>query len=110
METLKDFVCRRNLSLAPGDRTSHGKEVGNRSILSFHAQNAVRPQPSGSRRYSPLLAALGLQSFLAVVMEVVHGEGGCAVGTRVLGDNQVHGSRWPWKRRNGKRRKMTAPK
>lgn len=36
----------------------------------------------------PQSGSSGLQSLLAVVVKVVHGEGGCVMGTGVLGDSQ----------------------
>lgn len=60
METLTDFGCRNSLAMAPSDRAF------------LQAQKAMWPQPSGSRHYSPILGASGLQNFLAVVAAPWH--------------------------------------
>lgn len=56
---------------------------GRGNILSLQAQTTVQLQPLGSRCYSPILVALGVQSFLVVVVELAHGEDGCIMGPGV---------------------------
>lgn len=77
-ETLRDFGGRSSLSLAAGDRASHGKGGRGRG----------HPVPSGTE--CSVATAFGLQCFQgnARTPELPHcasggvcGEGGCAVGT-----------------------------
>lgn len=58
----------------------------------------------------PQFGSSGLQSLLAVVVKVVHGEGGCVVGTGVLGDSQRLSRKIALGNKGLERRTMTAAK
>ena len=64
---------------------------------------------SGSRCYGHILGASGLQSFLAVVVEEVHGEGGCTVALGCLEMAEASAADSPGQE-GIKRNKVTAAK
>lgn len=58
----------------------------------------------------PQFGSSGLQSLLAMEVKVVHGEGGCVMGTGVLGDSQSLSRKTALGNKGLERRKMTAAK